>query len=512
MSVLYHTLTNIEYFKYIIKLYRDSYRGIEEWNQMIIFVHIEAGIGMTEEAFRILQLDGNGIRFCISKIDLGPYFKAKGSFVRKLKPFSDEEKVALRKMLSIVHVPNKDERHQHNNCYADLEEIMRETENKEYLEGDEIYLKEWWDSDVSRSMSHNLRFTGEDLIDFLNVYAIPVTNRLFPGPRQITVELENVYYVNKRWFSTETKKRIFPPSLNSDPEYSFYDDIPEKKNERIETVNEHPVYQTVDEDIVYLDYIYDFYNFGEFWDCLMRLILSSEKHQNLPLFHVGRNRITQIQKYFDALGFVFPTDYKVYENNGKLYHFKKKIYVSVISGRYRGYYDLYSAFYFNKYFNDKYRVKGKWETLQLHHNEANSSIQAQEDQVYNLYLARGRHGRSIRNESKLVDALKEEMGFIVLDGSESLDETLQYFSNARLIVGVHGSLMKNMIWCQKNAILLELAPSTRHQCFYNNCKRTSLDTIYMVCDADDEEQLVLKDAQMEALINMIRVLCDKVAK
>lgn len=124
---------------------------------------------------------------------------------------------------------------------------------------------------------------------------------------------------------------------------------------------------------------------------------------------------------------------------------------------------------------------------------------------YKLYLTRGGFGRSIRDEAPLIELLKEKYRFVILNGSESLAETIHYFSNATLILGAHGSLMKNMIWCLKNPVFIEMTPLTRSQnpCFVGNSSSVGFQTMYFICDCDEKEQLLLTEKQRTALIELV---------
>ncbi len=105
--------------------------------------------------------------------------------------------------------------------------------------------------------------------------------------------------------------------------------------------------------------------------------------------------------------------------------------------------------------------------------------------------------------------LKYKYNFIVLNGSETREETQFYFTNASIMLGVHGSLMKNMIWCQRNPIFIELAPYTRsHFCFGGNAINTGLKTFYFNFDCDASEQITLTDAQLDGIFELLDLCLD----
>jgi hypothetical protein len=242
-----------------------------------------------------------------------------------------------------------------------------------------------------------------------------------------TIQLENVYYINKKWYD-KNKNPINIDEFYNDFEYRYYENHHENTmwDKAILDIknNNSLMVQKIEEEVMFLDYLYGFYNFGEFWDVIKRLMVSTKK--NLPLFHLKNNRITNINYYFDKLKFKYPTPYQKEERSNKLFYFNK-VNITIIKGGCRGILNNNFAYKFNKLFNE------------------NKIIQ----KSYNIYLARGAYGRSIQNESEIINILKEKYNFIVLNGTESLEDTIHYFTNAKIIFGTHGSLMKNMIWSKK---------------------------------------------------------------
>ena len=129
---------------------------------------------------------------------------------------------------------------------------------------------------------------------------------------------------------------------------------------------------------------------------------------------------------------------------------------------------------------------------------------------YNIYLARGAYGRSIQNERVIVDVLTKKYNFIVLNGTESLEDAMRYFTNARIILGAHGSLMKNMIYCKKNPVLIELCPSTRHDCFYGNARELGFLPFFILVDCNKNEEIILNNEQISGLYEMLdNLICTK---
>ena len=318
-----------------------------------------------------------------------------------------------------------------------------------------------------------------DFKEFASMYSFEKVDQIYMSFISNNIVLENVYYINKCWFDKD-KNPLELQDFYKDFEYREF-----KNNSHVKYVTDIsniPIFQTINKEVMFLDYVYGFYNFGEFWDVIKRLIVSDKK--GLPLFHLKHSRVTEIDYYFNKLNFNFPTNYQKTENDGKLFHFNK-INISTITGNLcRGHIDKFFAYNFNKTLNPIKAI----------------------DKSYNIYLARSKFGRSIQNEESIVNVLKDKYRFIVLDGSEKLEDTIHYFTNAKIILGAHGSLMKNIIWSKKNPILIELCPHTRHDCFYGNAIACGFFSLFFVVECNGKEEIVLSDTQIEELYKLINNL------
>ncbi len=75
-----------------------------------------------------------------------------------------------------------------------------------------------------------------------------------------------------------------------------------------------------------------------------------------------------------------------------------------------------------------------------------------------LYVSRaGIHRRRLSNEAALLDGLTARGFQVVHPENLGLLEQIALFQDARLVVGVHGSALTNIVWCRDLAGLLELA-------------------------------------------------------
>jgi len=324
-----------------------------------------------------------------------------------------------------------------------------------------------------------------DFKQYASMYKFHHCTQLFILGKSKNLILENVYYINKKWFDKD-KIPLNIEDFNNDFEYILHDRDNDKykmnyhfnSNNKDNTIN----YQEIKEEVMFLDYIYGFYNFGEFWDVIKRLFVS--KIRNLPLFHMRRNRITNIQYYFDKLNFKFPTQYNLLEYEDKIYYFHK-VHISTLTNTFRGCIEQSFAYEFNKLLNQN--EKG--------------------EKTFNIYLARGNYGRSITNEIQLVNILKDKYNFIVLNGTETLEETSYYFTNSKVIIGAHGSLMKNIIWAKTNPVLIDLSPPTRPPDFVGNADYLGFLPIYISSESNDNEEIILNDDKLDNLYKLLDILC-----
>ena len=291
--------------------------------------------------------------------------------------------------------------------------------------------------------------------------------------------LENVYYHKNNFYNLDGKlmKISF---MDNDYEYGNE----QFKNKRYKNITEDLSKAIVIEDknMFFLDYIYGWYNFGEFWDCLIRLVYKKDisKYQ---ILHCEHNRIYDINYYFDKLKLEFPNknkDLRIKNNDNITFHFKK-IHFTNLYGVCRGYFDNHISYRFNKKFN-------------------NSKIT---DKNYILYLKRGSYGRELRNENKLINELSKYKDLIIIDGKESIEDMISYWTNAVLVIGAHGSLFKNMIYCKKNPLFIELCPLSRHICFLGNGRHCNFLYFFITLPNDDNENIILENKDLNNLIELI---------
>lgn len=82
---------------------------------------------------------------------------------------------------------------------------------------------------------------------------------------------------------------------------------------------------------------------------------------------------------------------------------------------------------------------------------------------FNLYLSRNHvmpGYRGVSNEQDVIDLLSSKQ-FIILTGEEPLKDIINYFANARIVIGAHGSILANTIFCNPDTKIIEFCPDNR---------------------------------------------------
>jgi len=74
-----------------------------------------------------------------------------------------------------------------------------------------------------------------------------------------------------------------------------------------------------------------------------------------------------------------------------------------------------------------------------------------------IYLSRNKYWRRFTlNEEDFVNFLSDN-GFKILYGTESQNEQIEHFRNAKIIIAPSGSMLKNTIFCEKDPLIIEVA-------------------------------------------------------
>lgn len=277
-----------------------------------------------------------------------------------------------------------------------------------------------------------------DYKKYFNIYKLKIFNNI----NDIKIEsfnlikLNDIIYENKTFYDNN-KNEIANQKLLNDYEIANF-----KSRDYAKKL----VTTFVTNDVFYIDYTFDHYNFGEFIDVLKRLLYV--KKSDLEKYHISktdllslkRTDVIDINYYFKQFNFI--------ENNKNIIDWANinqqiilpnNTYINTCSANfdiYRNYISKTTSFLMNEYFN-KHDI--------------------QHDLKYKLFLSRDGTKRESVNKKYFYDELLKR-NFIFLNGSESLDTIQKYFTNASIIVGEHGSLFQNVYFCKSNPFIIELSP------------------------------------------------------
>jgi len=112
---------------------------------------------------------------------------------------------------------------------------------------------------------------------------------------------------------------------------------------------------------------------------------------------------------------------------------------------------------------------------------------------YSLYLSRNHikvGNRGVINEKEVIDALSKKE-FIILNGQEPLDLVVEYFANAKIIIGAHGSMFANSIFCNPEAKIIEFCPNNRVCYNFRNAFKMAEKYKHILIEADKSFNIII---------------------
>ena len=297
------------------------------------------------------------------------------------------------------------------------------------------------------------------------------------------ITYNNIYYYRGFWF--DSNKKLLIDLFKNDYERIYHSYVINGKYYNYDSYLKNydiPSFETniisYKKTFISFDYIYDFYNFGEFWDVCLRMLFSEKINADGGIF-MDSHRISDMNYILEKFG--YNTNDVSINKKGNVYHFDTVKFLQFSNYPCRGFIDNFMASSLSKKLN-------KCEIT---------------DKCYFLYLKRGSNGRNIVNEEILIKNLLER-NFIILDGTESLYDIQNYFTNATFILYAHGSLVKNYIYCAKNPVVIELAPITRtHLPFTGNCLNMGFVTQIFVVKSDENEKIIIDENYINNLVEFI---------
>jgi capsular polysaccharide biosynthesis protein len=195
-------------------------------------------------------------------------------------------------------------------------------------------------------------------------------------------------------------------------------------------------------NFVYFLNRYNIYPYGHLMDCLQPLIKIDELNLNRPV--ILKNRTTSHCKETDKhLG------YFGYKNN-RVLRFDDYVIKPDVSTR------LYKVQ--TMYYSSLAAPLARWEGSIL--DKVRDKYPRVDCEPTKLYLSRGTGNRHVINEDEVVAHLVDK-GYSVLYGNEPLEVMIKHFSKAESIVFYHGSMIKNILFCEKEPKILEFCSVNR---------------------------------------------------
>jgi len=287
----------------------------------------------------------------------------------------------------------------------------------------------------------------------------PPENPEYP---QFVVVLEDVY-VSPRGLIFDRHRNLMPEvNFNADfwprycPAYGTADTNKIAQRE----INRRKITELPgDRPHIYAMHYFGFYVFGHLWDSLQPLIKIEEIGLKDGTLLVNRftRHVNKIDRHFDLVGYD-----KTQRHNVKSLTFVHELwYPSVVC------------------YPGRITTQGR-DWLRRKYMDGNGGLAAaNESPVAGLYLDRndnqGRNKRRVVNNDHVIELLSDH-GFQVIDGSESLQEHIRLFGAARRVVGPHGSMFRNVLFCGPDCRVLEFCPGNRRD--------TSLREVGETCGLD----------------------------
>jgi hypothetical protein len=220
---------------------------------------------------------------------------------------------------------------------------------------------------------------------------------------------------------------------------------------------------------IYIAHAFGWHAYGHLHDSLQRLynVRDLLVKGKVKLVVSNFNRVVDFKLHLSALlGFAVDDSDLIVLDRKKLYSFKKLVvpYYPAIATTYTK--DTYSWVvrgYLTKFID-----------------------QSDNSQLSGIYLSRNHVSpgrRSALNEQEIVDYLITK-GFKVLYGTESLSEIINSFYRAKMVIGPHGSLFANTIYCQDHCKIYEFCADNRKEFSQRDKFKAAKHYEHQLCPAD----------------------------
>lgn len=294
---------------------------------------------------------------------------------------------------------------------------------------------------------------------------------------------ETLYEIIFWWKGTLHGQTLIDPELRKAEVLRRYKEILAET----ETITEEDVSNAKvlapDVEAIYAMSAHGWYPYGHLHDSLLRLYpWRSHTFQNPKVLCSKYNRVVDFPLHLKACGFeedtIFRTapKYRLIKASKLFFGVNEAKFWTTMS---QEQYDWLIQGYFNLFDKDPREL----------------------EPIEGLYLSRNHIGRrGVKNNDEVQHYLTEEHGFKTLTGEEGLLEIISLFARAKRIVGPHGSIFVNTIFCSENARIIEFCPKNRIDKSFLNKTKLAKDYHHILKEADSDFNIFIDLDELKRLL------------
>lgn len=284
---------------------------------------------------------------------------------------------------------------------------------------------------------------------------------------------ETLYEIIFWWKGTLHGQNLINPELRKVEVARRYEEI----KEEIDTISQEDVNnaKVLNDDVeaIYAMGAHGWYPYGHLHDALLRLFPWREHVFKNPKVLVSKyNRVVDFPLHLAAFGYAEDT---IFRTAPKYRLIKAKtLYFGVNEAR---------------FWTTSSQRQYEW-MLQGYLNLFEKSPHTMEP-IEGLYLSRNHVGRrGVSNDAQVSQFLGNK-GFRTLTGNEGLMEIIELFARAKTIVGPHGSIFVNTIFCRADTKVIEYCPNNRVDKSFLNKTKLVEDYQHILLEADCDFNLMI---------------------
>ena len=259
-------------------------------------------------------------------------------------------------------------------------------------------------------------------------------------------------------------------------ELSFWINIYDKNSDiRLLYDNNRLSYNIIEvtEDYLYVPLVHPhgWYCFGEYLDSIQKLYVIDKlklDKQRVKLILHEHNRVVGFYDILRNLGYTNENFYHI--NNSITYYFKNCLYINQLC--YPARMTKITKFWFI--------------------NKQISQICPTINNKIRLYLNRNKYGnRNVINNDEILKLL-EPYNFFILNGDEELNLIIRLFKDAEIIIGPHGSMFRNIIYCLKNPLIIEFCSKNRRDyAQFELALLSNIPYLHILSECDDMNNIII---------------------